>query len=305
MLTYVRTNLFDSPAQTLVNTVNTVGVMGKGIALQFRERYPKMFLAYREICKSGTLDVGKLHLWKDNDHWILNFPTKTTWKNPSKIEYITSGLDTFVESYKDMGISSISFPPLGCGNGNLDWLEVKPIMERYLSKLDIQVYVHDKQVTRGFVPEHREKHVDRIPTTFEEFLVDIRDQMRSTSGNFLTLKGRSRFCASWHDDGGILIDRSSGHDVIRPEHIEWAWVSLQSGILSVDQFPGRDSQKSKSYLFSILSELPYIHVAEINKPQWNANIPAHGLYIKRSDRTQGKVVVGKNSDSEQQQCLSL
>ena len=119
MLTYVRTSLFDSPAQTLVNTVNLVGVMGKGVALEFKSRYPDMFKAYRSLCDQHALEIGKLHLWRATDHWILNFPTKTTWKKPSKLDYIEAGLDVFLSSYRGMGISSISFPPLGCGNGNL------------------------------------------------------------------------------------------------------------------------------------------------------------------------------------------
>ena len=92
MLVYVRTSLFESPAQTLVNTVNTVGVMGKGVALEFKNRYPKMYENYRELCDNGVLTVGKLHLWRGNDQWILNFPTKTTWKKASEYSYIEDGL---------------------------------------------------------------------------------------------------------------------------------------------------------------------------------------------------------------------
>jgi len=75
MLTYVRTSVFESPAQTLVNTVNTVGVMGKGVARDFKERYPEMFKEYKKLCDQDKLDIGKLHLWRAADHWILNFPT--------------------------------------------------------------------------------------------------------------------------------------------------------------------------------------------------------------------------------------
>jgi O-acetyl-ADP-ribose deacetylase (regulator of RNase III) len=91
MLTYLYTSLFDSPAQTLVNTVNTVGVMGKGVAKTFRERYPAMFKEYKKLCDGGALTIGSLHLWKSDDRWVLNFPTKTTWRLPSKLEYIQQG----------------------------------------------------------------------------------------------------------------------------------------------------------------------------------------------------------------------
>jgi hypothetical protein len=80
MLVYLYSSLFDSPAQTLVNTVNTVGVMGKGIAKTFRERYPAMFSEYRKLCDSSEFSIGNLHLWKGDDHWVLNFPTKTSWR---------------------------------------------------------------------------------------------------------------------------------------------------------------------------------------------------------------------------------
>src|SRR5271165_6585792 len=108
MLTYLHTSLFESPAQTLVNTVNTVGVMGKGIAKTFRERYPAMFAEYKKLCNAQELKVGGLQLWKGIDHWVLNFPTKTTWRLPSKLNYIEVGLQTFVNNYEKAGIISAS-----------------------------------------------------------------------------------------------------------------------------------------------------------------------------------------------------
>jgi O-acetyl-ADP-ribose deacetylase (regulator of RNase III) len=146
MLTYIYASLFDSPAQTLVNTVNTVGVMGKGIAKTFRDRYPAMFAEYRKLCDRGEFKIGDLHLWKGDGRWVLNFPTKTTWQLPSKLEYIEKGLETFVQNYEKMGIVSASFPPLGCGNGNLNWTDVKPIIERYLGKISIPIYIHSLHV---------------------------------------------------------------------------------------------------------------------------------------------------------------
>ena len=124
MLTYRRTSLLESTAQTLVNTVNCVGVMGKGIALEFKKRQPDMFDAYKRICDKKLLTPGKLWLWRGNEHLTLNFPTKIHWRNPSKLEWIESGLRKFVENYKALGISEISFPRLGCGNGGLDWDDV-------------------------------------------------------------------------------------------------------------------------------------------------------------------------------------
>lgn len=143
MLVYVEQDIFQSPAQVLVNTVNTVGVMGKGIAKRFKTVYPQMYIDYRKYCENGSLDIGKLWLYKSENKWVLNFPTKKHWRNPSKIEYIEKGLQKFVDTYQDKGITSISFPQLGCGNGGLDWEEqVKPLMEKYLKNLPINVFVH-------------------------------------------------------------------------------------------------------------------------------------------------------------------
>ena len=98
MLSYLYGNLLDSPAQVLVNPVNTVGVMGKGIALQFKNKYPSMFKSYQKLCEGHLLDVGKLYLWKSPEKWILLFSTKKHWRDPSKIEYIESGLKKFMST---------------------------------------------------------------------------------------------------------------------------------------------------------------------------------------------------------------
>lgn len=142
MIHYVSGNIFDSPAQTLVNPVNTVGVMGKGLALEFKKRYPKMFEEYKKQCRDGWLYVGSFMLWRAKDHFVLNFPTKKHWKDPSSLIYVEAGLLSFVNEYESYGVSSIAFPKLGCGNGGLDWKAVKPVMERYLQELPIDVYIY-------------------------------------------------------------------------------------------------------------------------------------------------------------------
>lgn len=146
---FIKGNLFNSNCKTLVNTINTVGVMGKGIALEFKKRYPEMYKDYVERCEKGLVKIGEPYLWIDPKDklfykkFILNFPTKEHWKNPSKLEYIKSGLEYFKYNYKKWPISSISFPPLGCGNGGLDWNIVKPIMVEKLSGLDIIVKIYE------------------------------------------------------------------------------------------------------------------------------------------------------------------
>lgn len=140
---YVQQDIFQSKAQVIVNTVNTVGVMGKGIAKKYKELYPDMYRQYRDYCENGQLEIGKLWIYKTEDKWILNFPTKKSWRKPSRIEYIEAGLRKFVDTYAEKGIYSISFPQLGCGNGGLEWeSEVKPLMEKYLKPLPIDIFIH-------------------------------------------------------------------------------------------------------------------------------------------------------------------
>jgi O-acetyl-ADP-ribose deacetylase (regulator of RNase III) len=174
MLIYHRTSLMDSTAQTVVNTVNCVGVMGKGIAAEFKARYPEMYETYREICDQRLLEPGKLWLWKDADQWVLNFPTKVHWRNPSRIEWIELGLQKFVAEYQRRCITEISFPRLGCGNGNLDWADVRPLMERYLAPLPIAVFVHDFERDMGF------RSISRMPRASPTH-VSFPKPVRSTS----------------------------------------------------------------------------------------------------------------------------
>lgn len=155
MITYIEGDIFSSPAQVIVNTVNTVGVMGKGLALEFKNRYPKMFDSYKVACEKKKFQIGNLMLCHAPDHLILLFPTKENWRNPSKLEYIEKGLYRFVQSYAERNISSIAFPKLGCGNGELNWEDVKPIMEKYLKNLPIDVYIY-LGPWKDSVPEHKQ-----------------------------------------------------------------------------------------------------------------------------------------------------
>src|SRR6266446_2662268 len=109
MITYVIGDLFHSPAKVLVNTVNTEGVMGKGIAKDFKTIFPEMFQAYQTLCEKKKIDIGKLHLWRDENKWVLNFPTKKRWRYPSKPEYIEAGLKAFVAGYTRHSFSTIAF----------------------------------------------------------------------------------------------------------------------------------------------------------------------------------------------------
>lgn len=146
-ITFVKGNIFNTKAQTIVNTVNCVGVMGKGIALVYKLRYPYMFDIYYDYCKRHLIGIGKLWLYKGKpfDPWVLNFPTKIHWKYPSKLEYIEAGLKKFVETYKDRGITSVAFPLLGVNNGGLDKDVVVNLMTHHLKGCDIpvEIYLYD------------------------------------------------------------------------------------------------------------------------------------------------------------------
>lgn len=136
-------NIFNSQCQTLVNTINCVGVMGKGLALEMKNRYPEMFSLYQDFCNKQLIDIGKLWIYKSDDKWILNFPTKKHWKNNSEYEYIEAGMKKFVETYKEKGITTIAFPMLGCNNGGLNKDKVLEIMTKYLIQCEdiiVEIY---------------------------------------------------------------------------------------------------------------------------------------------------------------------
>ena len=134
MIELTHGNLLTAPVEALVNAVNTVGVMGKGIALQFREAYPVMFQAYRAACAAGKVRLGQMHVFDlgglvGGPRWIINFPTKGHWRDPSQLADIESGLADLVIKVRQISIQSIAIPPLGCGLGGLDWKEVRPRIE--------------------------------------------------------------------------------------------------------------------------------------------------------------------------------
>src|SRR5712691_11551918 len=136
-------DLFESKAQTWVNTVNCVGVMGKGVALGFKQRFPDMFTDYERRCKRGEVRLGQPYLFKQLvEPWILNFPTKQHWRQVTNLKDIIAGLEYLYAHYKDWGIKSLAVPPLGCGEGQLEWRVVGPTLYRFLSRLDIPVELY-------------------------------------------------------------------------------------------------------------------------------------------------------------------
>lgn len=226
MYRYVRGNIFESPAKTLVNTVNTAGAMGKGLAREFKRLFPDMFKNYQQLCESGEFDTGKLWLYPTPNKWVLNFPTKKHWRQPSRFEYIEQGLHSFVKHYDTFRITSVAFPRLGCGNGELDWAVIRPLMSKYLKKLPIDIFIYEAGIP--MVPEHKAVKQMREwlmsePTSypFDEFQQDIKNTV--PEGVVFKDKAGSSFSVEWNEVGTTFVQ--SGQSVIIP----WVGNELGSG----------------------------------------------------------------------------
>lgn len=135
-------NIFTSKCQTIVNTINCVGVMGAGIALEFRLRYPEMYKKYVNLCNEKKIAPGMLWLYKSPEKWVLNFPTKNDWKDPSEEEYLHKGLEKFIATYKVKNIQSIAFPLLGADKGKIDSETSLSIINFYLKNIDIETEIY-------------------------------------------------------------------------------------------------------------------------------------------------------------------
>ena len=139
MIELAQGNLLEATADALVNTVNTVGVMGKGIALQFKKAFPENFRSYRAACNRGEVTPGKMFVFDrgrlDGPRYVINFPTKRHWREPSRLEDVRTGLEDLAEIVERLGIRSVAVPPLGCGNGGLSWAKVEPLIRRRLERL--------------------------------------------------------------------------------------------------------------------------------------------------------------------------
>ncbi len=269
MLTYLTISLFESPAQTLVNAVNTVGVMGKGVAAVFRELYPEMYRRYRRLCSQGQLDIGKLYLYRTADRIVVNLPTKRHWRQRSRPEYVEAGLAKFVACYGEYGISSVSFPQLGCGHGELNWeSQVRPLMERYLGDLPIPVYIHLHPTAPDFVPERldadyaRQVRLERQRISSEELWRDLR-----------LLVGESYQLTLF----GPLVTMDDGHVFFRPlgedsqpvtvfrEDIEdlWNTLRLRKVVPEMDIPVPMEGAGAVGWLVELLKRLEYIRPVQL------------------------------------------
>lgn len=142
-INFIQGNIFNSSCKCLINPVNCDGTMGKGLALDFKKKYPNILKNYKLICKTGVLVPGIIDVCFDYEKWILNFPTKIRWYNPSKIEYIELGLNAIVKLNEKLFLDSVAFPKIGSGLGGLDWIDVKKLIIKILSPLDLKIEVYE------------------------------------------------------------------------------------------------------------------------------------------------------------------
>lgn len=291
MLIYLNSSLFESSAQVLVNTVNTEGVMGKGIALQFKKLFPKMFTQYQRFCEQHLLEIGKLWIYRDSTPWVLNFPTKTTWRRPSKASYVEDGLKKFVATYEAQGIQSIAFPQLGTGNGGLDWNSVvKPLMERYLRPLPIRVYIH---LYTGWqqAPEHQKIHemrewLERTPQgiSVDEFVHELIAQQHNISqANRHTVSFQQ--LESFREPSQPLIRievQGSGSYQLSFGEVADIWTRLRkNGVLLDFELPQAVLEfHDEAFIHQLFSSLPYIYT--IKATMSNSESGMSALAIKQS-----------------------
>lgn len=174
MIKITDSTVFNTGADCIVNTINCVGFMGKGIALEFALRYPKLEELYVEECHNKQIHTGRVYFYEIDGQKIINFPTKFHFKYPSQIEWIEQGLKYFVENYKRWNIKSIAFPILGANNGGLDPIEIEQLMINYLSSLDIDVYICHSKLLEG-------KELEMVNSFNNTSINDIKKHVRLTA----------------------------------------------------------------------------------------------------------------------------
>lgn len=270
MITYVRGNLFESPAQVLVNTVNTVGVMGKGIALEYKRLFPEMFREYQKLCEAGRMDIGRLHLYRTRGKWVLNFPTKQHWRSPSRLEYVEAGLRTFDGMYAEAGIHSIAFPPLGCGHGLLDFAtEVRPLMEKYLKPLPIAVFIYPEKPMK-VPPEHSSVdsmrawlHSEPESLPFVEVWPDLVQLLQQRRDFKTPTKGTEFKASAVEAPPTILIESGSRRYRLGQDELLEFWQQLREYGFSFRRVAPEHWRVH--YLTPIFSELPYVDLVEVSE----------------------------------------
>jgi len=245
-ITFKRGDLFSEPVEALVNTVNCVGVMGKGVALEFKKRWPANFKAYRKLCENKELIPGRMFIFdtkelfpSEGPRYLVNFPTKAHWRSKSKISYVEDGLDALRGEITTHGIKSIAIPPLGCGNGGLDWSDVKPLILSKLSDLeDVEIVVFPP---KDSMDEPENLH-SNLPMTYARAMLlrGLSDLERYFDGSFdrVSLQKIAYFLQAF----GVDFKLKFARNLYGPysENLKKAYVALEnhgmiSGFLTGDR----------------------------------------------------------------------
>jgi len=289
MIIYTRTNIFESNAQVLVNTVNTVGVMGKGLAKEFKRIYPDMFISYQNYCERGVFNIGKLQIYRTSNKWIMNFPTKQDWRNASKVEYIELGLQKFLEQYQIQGIKSVSFPMLGCGNGGLDWEGVvKPLMYKYLKNLPIDIFIHTAEIDK-FIPEHKnQKMIDSWLKNEPYYLSSIEfiTNLKQLSSQLINSYSNEKLNLTievtqeqMDDEEAFCITSKQTKICITNNTLNNIWQTLKNGGVLQKEMLSQELAQSSEMLMLFLSQLEYITLTQLD----NEDIAVRLLAFKQPE----------------------
>lgn len=226
---------------------------------------------------------------------LLNFPTKIHWRNPSRIEWIESGLKKFVSGYEKLGIRDISFPRLGCGNGGLDWDDVRPLMERHLSKLSIPVFVHDYTVDIG-LPEHLDEiqatlRSTAVTETYHDFAENLREVVSLTGGHFVDVEDHRPFSAKFVDEESLRVFAQGREWDFDNDALWTVWIGLQRGLLTSEKVGWATSEGGKQ-LLSIVSLLPGMRAIEVQEADGEKQIAVE----YKSGSRKSSVVPGDRSE---------
>lgn len=297
MIVYVVGEHYQSPARVLVNPVNTVGVMGSGIAFDFKRFFPEMFNHYQDLCQQDRFDIGQLLLYKTSHKWILNFPEKGHYRANVRVEHISDGLKKFVATHSEYGITSASFPALGQDDEGLNWdEEIRPRMEAYLNPLPILVYVHLDEPDNPYSSDKRNVRSVRSwltgqtsHITFDKFWRDIKSIVQSkpnlrTHDSLLerfnvgiavgrNKRGRNLVLRVNESPKPIFLSQTALADL-------WDYVT-RTGYVLPENLPGGLDQQAR-YIIPLLSQLDYVDTVQLWTVGAERSIGLH--YIPPLDR---------------------
>ncbi|MGO0059770.1 type II toxin-antitoxin system antitoxin DNA ADP-ribosyl glycohydrolase DarG [Brevibacillus fluminis] len=270
MIKFVKGNMFDSDAVAIVNTVNCVGIMGKGIALEVKKRYPSVFDEYKMMCDRKELKPGIMQTVPTESiigiQYIINFPTKRHWKAKSKIEDIELGLVALVKEIKKYEFKSIALPPLGCGNGGLNWKDVKPLVIRALQSFEnVEILV--------FEPEN---YIDNDVEVKSNNQISIENKPKLTEGrrdllDLLLAYTKENFVVSVHEIHNLaFILQSAGHS------LNLSFVPSINGLFSEGLNPVLS--KLNGYYFNVLSQPNKTSLIRIKEDELYNNASINNLF---------------------------